>query len=148
MLWCVCGRQAYVEFGRCMGGVWLEHNMSEMLNHMFSLALNPRASVFHVDAVYARKCVMFMLRSLIGGLLGERAQIAAAKEICLVIVKQMNTLGMTARLHLCSFSYACLSQSAVRYICTRLFIISGPLCLSWYRLINVISVHKFNCLSF
>jgi len=68
--------------------------MSEMLNHMFSLASNPRASVFHVDAVYARKCVMFMLRSLIGGLLSERAQIAAAKEICLVIVKQMNMLGM------------------------------------------------------
>jgi len=67
--------------------------MSEMLTHMFSLASNPRASVFHVDAVYARKCVMFMLRSLIGGLLGERAQIAAAKEICLVIVKQMNMLG-------------------------------------------------------
>jgi len=84
-----------VEFGRCMGGVWLERNMSEMLNHMFSLASNPRASVFHVDAVYARKCVMFMLRSLIGGLLGERAQIAAAKEICVVIVKQMNTLGIT-----------------------------------------------------
>lgn len=82
----------YVEFGRCMGGMWLERNMSEMLNHMFSLASNPRASVFHVDAVYARKCVMFMLRSLVGGQLGERAQIAAAKEICLVIVKHMNSL--------------------------------------------------------
>ena len=87
-----------------MGGVWLERNMSEMLSHMFSLASNPRASVFHVDAVYARKCVMFMLRSLVGGLLGERAQVAAAKEICLVIVKQMNTLGMLGRRYLCPFS--------------------------------------------
>ena len=86
-----------------MGGVWLERNMSEMLAHMFSLASNPRASVFHVDAVYARKCVMFMLRSLIGGLLGERAQIAAAKEICLVIVKQMNTLGMSSKTFCAAF---------------------------------------------
>jgi len=92
-----------VEFGRCMGGVWLERNMSEMLSHMFSLASNPRASVFHVDAVYARKCVMFMLRSLIGGLLGERAQIAAAKEICLVIVKQMNTLGVYSKMLCAAF---------------------------------------------
>ena len=99
----------------------MEHNMSEMLNHMFSLASNPRASVFHVDAVYARKCVMFMLRSLIGGFLGERAQIAAAKEICLVIVKQMNSLGMPARFHVCSFCYACLSKCdifAVLVICS------------------------------
>jgi len=79
-----------------MGGVWLERNMSEMLAHMFGLVYNPRVSVFHVDAVYARKCVIFMLRSLIGGLLSERAQIAAAKEICVVIVKQMNNIGMAS----------------------------------------------------
>jgi HEAT repeat-containing protein 5 len=79
-----------------MGGVWLERNMSEMLAHMFGLVCNPRVSVFHVDAVYARKCVIFMLRSLIGGQLSERAQIAAAKEICVVIVKQMNSIGMLA----------------------------------------------------
>jgi len=108
-----------VEFGRCMGGVWLEHNMSEMLTHMFSLASNPRASVFHVDAVYARKCVMFMLRSLIGGQLGERAQIAAAKEICLVIVKQMNSLGMLARFCMCLFSHVCFSQSGVGHVFVR-----------------------------
>jgi len=46
---------------------------------------------------------MFMLRSLIGGLLGERAQIATAKEICLVIVKQMNALGMLTRRYWCHF---------------------------------------------
>jgi len=103
--------------------------MSEMLNHMFSLASNPRASVFHVDAVYARKCVMFMLRSLIGGLLSERAQIAAAKEICIVIVKQMNTLGMP-ELHL-SFCY--ISSEAVNNLDTH----QNFLCPLYLHTINI-----------
>ena len=76
-----------------MGGVWLERNIAALLAHLFSLVSNPRTTQFHVDAVYARKCVNFILRSLFGSQLGERAQIAAAKELNLVIVRQMNALG-------------------------------------------------------
>lgn len=76
-----------------MGAAWLERNLSEFLNHVLNLAANPRASPSHVDAVYARKCVLFILRSLIGGILGEKAQISAAKEISVIIVRQMNALG-------------------------------------------------------
>ena len=83
-----------MEFGQSMGGMWLERNLPEFLNHVLGLVANPRASPTHVDAVYARKCVLFILRSLIGGILGEKAQISAAKEICQVVIKQMNTLGM------------------------------------------------------
>lgn len=85
--------QAYVEFGKCMTGLWIERNMNEFLNHIFSLVSNPRTAQTHVDAVYARKCVQFVLRSLIGGILSEKAQIAAAKEICQVIVRQMAIMG-------------------------------------------------------
>lgn len=82
-----------MEFVKCMGGLWLERNISVFLNHILELVANPKATPTHVDAVYARKCVMFILRSAIGGLLGEKAQIAAAKEICQIIIKQMNTVG-------------------------------------------------------
>ena len=76
-----------------MGTMWLERNIAEFLSHILHLVANPRASPSHVDAVYARKCVLFILRSLIGGTLGEKAQISAAKEICQIIVRQMNALG-------------------------------------------------------
>ncbi|KAK7506949.1 hypothetical protein BaRGS_00001800 [Batillaria attramentaria] len=84
---------AYVELIKCMGGLWLERNISVFLNHVLDLVANPRATPTHVDAVYARKCVLFIMRSVIGGMLGEKAQIAAAKEICQIIIKQMNTVG-------------------------------------------------------
>ncbi|KAL3874425.1 hypothetical protein ACJMK2_037438 [Sinanodonta woodiana] len=84
---------AYVEFVKCMGGLWLERNISVFLNHVLDLVANPKATPTHVDAVYARKCVQFILRSVIGGLLGEKAQISAAKEICQIIIKQMNLIG-------------------------------------------------------
>ena len=85
--------QAYVEFIKCMGGLWLERNIETFLDHVLELVSNPRATPTHVDAVYARKCVSFIMRSVIGGLLGEKAQIAAAKEICKIIIKQMNAIG-------------------------------------------------------
>ena len=85
--------QAYVELIKCMGGLWLERNISVFLTHVLELVASPRATPSHVDAVYARKCVQFIMRSVIGGMLGEKAQIAAAKEICQVIIKQMNTVG-------------------------------------------------------
>lgn len=84
---------AYVELIKCMGGLWLERNISVFLTHVLELVASPRATSSHVDAVYARKCVQFIMRSVIGGMLGEKAQISAAKEICQVIIKQMNTVG-------------------------------------------------------
>lgn len=86
-------QQAYIEFVKSMGGLWLERNISVFLNHIFHLVANPKATPTHVGAVYARKCILFIIRSAIGGLLGEKAQIAAAKEISQVIVKQMNIVG-------------------------------------------------------
>lgn len=87
---------AYIEFVKSMGGLWLERNISLFLNHILDLVANPKATPTHVDAVYARKCVLFIMRCSIGGLLGEKAQIAAAKEICQIIIKQMNAVGEAA----------------------------------------------------
>ncbi|XP_071963983.1 HEAT repeat-containing protein 5B-like isoform X2 [Antedon mediterranea] len=84
---------AYVVFVRTLGGLWLDRNISVFLTHVLELLANPKATQTHVDAVYSRKCVTFIIRSLIGEMLGEKAQVSAAKELCAFIAKQMNLLG-------------------------------------------------------
>lgn len=83
---------AYVVFVKVMGGVWLERNLSPFLVHVLDLVANPKAASSHVDAVYSRKCINFILRSVIGKMLGEKAQTAACKELVLLIAKQMNSI--------------------------------------------------------
>lgn len=87
--------QAYVVFVTTLGGQWLERNFAVFLSHLLELVAHPRATQTHVEAVYSRRCVSFALRASLGGLLGEKAQIAAAKEICLAISKQMRAVGKT-----------------------------------------------------
>lgn len=84
--------QAYVVFVTALGGQWLERNFAVFLSHLLELVAHPRATQTHVEAVYSRRCVSFALRATVGGLLGEKAQIAAAKEICLAISKQMRAV--------------------------------------------------------
>lgn len=76
-----------------MGGEWLERNLSAVLNHILELVANPKAASSHVDAVYSRKCISFILRSSLGRMLGERAQVSAAKEVATIITSQMNSIG-------------------------------------------------------
>uniref|UniRef100_A0A8C5ETH7 HEAT repeat-containing protein 5B n=1 Tax=Gouania willdenowi TaxID=441366 RepID=A0A8C5ETH7_GOUWI len=84
--------QAYVVFVTTLGGQWLERNFATFLSHVLDLVSHPRATQTHVEAVYSRRCVSFMLRATLGGLLGEKAQIAAGKEICQAITKQMRAV--------------------------------------------------------
>lgn len=79
-------------FVRVMGGAWLERNLQAFLVHVLDLVANPKAASSHVDAVYSRKCINFILRSIIGKMLGEKAQTSACKELVLIIAKQMNTI--------------------------------------------------------
>lgn len=80
-------------FVSTLGGQWLERNFATFLSHVLDLVSHPRATQTHVEAVYSRRCVSFMLRATLGGLLGEKAQIAAGKEICQAIGKQMRAVG-------------------------------------------------------
>lgn len=66
--------------------------MKTVLSHVLCLVSNPKAASSHVDAVYSRKCVNFILRSLLGKMLGEKAQLSACKEIAQIIVKEMNSI--------------------------------------------------------
>ncbi|XP_062946325.1 HEAT repeat-containing protein 5A isoform X4 [Cynocephalus volans] len=81
--------QAYVVFVSTLGGAWLEKNFAAFLSHILSLVSqsHPKATQTQIDAVGCRRCVSFILRATIGGLLGEKAQIAAVKDICQAIWK-------------------------------------------------------------
>ncbi|KAK3523340.1 hypothetical protein QTP86_029603 [Hemibagrus guttatus] len=84
--------EAYVVFVTVLGGQWLERNFATFLSHLLELVAHPRATQSHVEAVYSRRCVSFALRATLGALLGEKAQIAAAKDICQAISKQMRAV--------------------------------------------------------
>ncbi|XP_073829130.1 HEAT repeat-containing protein 5B isoform X2 [Musca autumnalis] len=83
---------AYVVFVEYMGSVWLERNLTVFLSHILDLVANPKAASSHVDAVYSRKCINFILRSVLGKMLGEKAQTSACKELVYMIAKQMNSI--------------------------------------------------------
>lgn len=79
-----------------LGGAWLEKNFAAFLSHILSLVSqsHPKATQTQIDAVCSRRCVSFILRATVGGLLGEKAQIAAAKDICQAIWKLKKVMGM------------------------------------------------------
>uniref|UniRef100_A0A8C3UDU7 HEAT repeat-containing protein 5A n=1 Tax=Catharus ustulatus TaxID=91951 RepID=A0A8C3UDU7_CATUS len=81
--------QAYVVFVSTLGAQWLERNFSAFLSHILDLVSqsHPKAVQSPMEAIGCRRCVSFILRATVGGLLGEKAQIAAAKEICQAIWK-------------------------------------------------------------
>ncbi|XP_055847565.1 HEAT repeat-containing protein 5B isoform X1 [Episyrphus balteatus] len=83
---------SYVVFVQNMGSVWLERNQTTFLAHVLDLVANPKAASSHVDAVYSRKCINFILRSIIGKMLGEKAQTSACKELIHIVAKQMNSI--------------------------------------------------------
>ncbi|XP_017393099.1 HEAT repeat-containing protein 5A isoform X5 [Cebus imitator] len=80
--------QAYVVFVSTLGGAWLEKNFAAFLSHVLSLVSqsHPKATQNQIDAVCCRRCVSFILRTTIGGL-GEKAQLAAVKDIFQAIWK-------------------------------------------------------------
>uniref|UniRef100_A0A8C5C6G4 HEAT repeat containing 5B n=1 Tax=Gadus morhua TaxID=8049 RepID=A0A8C5C6G4_GADMO len=79
-------------FSSTLSHPWLERNFATFLSHVLDLVSHPRATQTHVEAVYSRRCVSFMLRATLGGLLGEKAQIAAGMELCQAIGKQMRAV--------------------------------------------------------
>nr|XP_056706825.1 HEAT repeat-containing protein 5A [Euleptes europaea] len=86
--------QAYVVFISTLGGPWLERNFSALLSHLLDLVSqsHPKAIQSQMDVICSRRCISFILRATVGGLLGEKAQIATAKEICQAIWKLKKVL--------------------------------------------------------
>ena len=82
---------AYVVLVQTLGSAWLERNISVFLIHLLDLLANPKAITSHMDAVYSRKCVAFVLRSVLGKQLSEKAQLAAIKELVNILNRYLNS---------------------------------------------------------
>uniref|UniRef100_A0AAY4A7U5 HEAT repeat-containing protein 5A n=1 Tax=Denticeps clupeoides TaxID=299321 RepID=A0AAY4A7U5_9TELE len=80
--------QACVVLVSSLGGTWLELNFSALLDLLLELVSHPRATLTPADATCSRQCVSYVLHASLGLLLGEKAQIAAAKELCRVVGRQ------------------------------------------------------------
>uniref|UniRef100_A0A3B4G4Y2 HEAT repeat-containing protein 5A n=1 Tax=Pundamilia nyererei TaxID=303518 RepID=A0A3B4G4Y2_9CICH len=80
--------QAYVVFVSTLGSSWLEANFPAFLSLLMELASHVRATQTPADAAVTRQCVSFILRSTLGSLLGEKAQINAVKQLCLAVATQ------------------------------------------------------------
>ncbi|XP_055352546.1 HEAT repeat-containing protein 5B-like isoform X2 [Paramacrobiotus metropolitanus] len=77
----------YMAFLKRMGPQWLEKNLAVVLNSLIDLVGNPRSNTTHVDTIYARKCVTCIVRASVGGLLGEKAQLVAGRELVNILYK-------------------------------------------------------------
>lgn len=77
-----------------LGSIWLERHLTSILQHLLDLAAQPRAAPTHVDAVYSRQCIAFVLRTILGKMFGEKQQSAACKELARIINQQMNAIGI------------------------------------------------------
>lgn len=76
-----------------MGAQWLEKNLGLFLDHILSLASNPRSTQTHIDAVYSRRCIVFVMSQTVQGMLGEKAQVNAAKELTKIINREMDIMS-------------------------------------------------------
>ena len=82
----------YVIMVQTLGTHWLEKNMKQLLTHVLDLVSQPKAATSHVDAVYSRRCVGYIIQILLGKLLSEKAQLSACKEIVLIVDKLMASI--------------------------------------------------------
>jgi len=76
---------AYVNAVETLGVVWLERNLPTVFNHLLELLPNLKAST-HMDAVYSRRCVFYILLTLSKSL-SEKAQIQSIKVLITILNK-------------------------------------------------------------
>ena len=77
---------------REMGSTWLQKYLPAVIIHVLELVASPKAISSHIEAVYSRKCISFILHAVFFGMLPETGQILALKELCKVITKQMDAI--------------------------------------------------------
>jgi hypothetical protein len=84
--------EAYTVFFSEIGGVWVEKNLAVIFNHLLLLLSHQKAISSHIDAVYSRKCIAFILRWILTRLLSESSQLQGAKIITGLISQVVTTL--------------------------------------------------------
>ncbi|KAK4469677.1 hypothetical protein MN116_007205 [Schistosoma mekongi] len=83
---------AYIEFIVEMGPLWFESNLSTILTHLLNLLLIPRATPTHVEAIYARQCIHYLLGTVFRHLLSESIQLVAISELIKILVFHLKYL--------------------------------------------------------
>ncbi|GMT12475.1 hypothetical protein PFISCL1PPCAC_3772 [Pristionchus fissidentatus] len=88
---------AYVEFIRACGAAWLERTSGALCKHVLSLAAKcgtlayTNSSSQQAECVLMRSCLSYILRSTLGAMLGEAAQLAAAKQLGVLLAEHINS---------------------------------------------------------
>ncbi|XP_028967537.1 HEAT repeat-containing protein 5B [Galendromus occidentalis] len=81
---------AYVYFLDKMGGLFVERHFKHIVTHLIETVANPKTAQSHLDGVFSRSCVLFILRSVFCSLLSDKAQRSACRELGHILLKQLN----------------------------------------------------------
>ena len=87
--------EAYVFFFKEMNNPWVVNHLSYIVSHLLDLLANSKATPSHVEAVYSRKCLSFVMECLINSLLGEASQLEISKILIVAVHKQMEAINKT-----------------------------------------------------
>uniref|UniRef100_A0A8C5FGF9 HEAT repeat containing 5A n=1 Tax=Gadus morhua TaxID=8049 RepID=A0A8C5FGF9_GADMO len=87
--------QACVVMVSTMGSSWLEGSLPGLLGLLAPLAHQPRAAHSPASSACTRACLSYILRSVLGPLLGEKALANAARHVCLAVHTHTAALGET-----------------------------------------------------
>ncbi|CAD6191634.1 unnamed protein product [Caenorhabditis auriculariae] len=88
---------AHVEMIRELGSTWLEKNLGAVCQHLIDLAARCGHLAYSTnpaqisEASTLRRCVSYMVRSTIGTMLGENAQLAACKHLGALLAHHINS---------------------------------------------------------
>lgn len=81
----------YVYFAYEMGPEWIEKNNQTLLNHFFEILSNAKAISNNLDAIHSRRCIMFILKTIIGTFLTDQGKFLAIKELVKILAKYSQT---------------------------------------------------------
>jgi hypothetical protein len=73
-----------------LGTIWFEKNMSLILNHLLELLVHPKAAASHVESVFSRRCVSFIITSLVCRQLCEKSQAQVVREIIRIVSRHVS----------------------------------------------------------
>ncbi|KAL3985776.1 hypothetical protein ACH3XW_40030 [Acanthocheilonema viteae] len=90
---------AYVALFRELGPLWLERNLAVVIKHLMDIIAKcaPLAytnnSFQAIEVVYMRRCIGYILRSTVGTILGEQAQIAVCRQLGAILADYINSFA-------------------------------------------------------
>lgn len=74
-----------------MGGLFVERHLKHVMTHLIETVASPRTTTqSHLDSVFTRSCVLFILRSVFVNLLSDKAQRSACRDLGHILLKQLN----------------------------------------------------------